>query len=189
MNSTRIGVFFAILAIVVSPLFAAPGYSILEHSISELGAQMTPNAWIMNFGFLLFGLGILVDAVRRLRDAPLGAISFIVFGMSMMFNGVFSHRPIDPDIPYDLLEDQLHSMFSGGVGVAFAVGTLCFAFAEEDRRAKVACVLASAAAVLIPLCMVIYSEVAGLLQRIMFAISFVWLVIFLPETVKPSPSR
>ena len=143
MTPARVGtlVFFTI---VIGPLFTAPGYSVQSHSISELGAQTTPNSWIMNVGFVSFGIGVLPDAVMRFRSTPIGALSFSVFGLSMILTGFFSHRPIDLSLPYDVVHDQLHTFFSGAIGTSFAVGTLSFAFSEPARLAKVACAAASA---------------------------------------------
>lgn len=180
MNPTRIGILAATAAIIISPLFTAPGYSLLRHSVSELGAQCAPNAWIMNLGFVVFGLGVFADAAKRIRDVPAGAISFMVFGASMALAGIISHRPIDRALSYDVLQDQLHSALAAGVGVGFAVGTLCFAFAVSGRSARIACGMASASALAIPAGMNLLPDIAGVLQRVMFVISFGWLAVFLP---------
>jgi hypothetical protein len=40
--------FLALLVMFLLPLFNVPEYSIIRNTISELGAQSAPNAWIMN---------------------------------------------------------------------------------------------------------------------------------------------
>jgi len=58
-------------------------------------------------------IGVLIDAARRIRDIPIGALAFTAFGISMMLTAVFSHRPIDLNLFYNQLHDFLHSVFSG----------------------------------------------------------------------------
>jgi hypothetical membrane protein len=51
-STTLVGVIVALTAIVAGPFFSVPGYSSVRNAISELGAQASPNAWIMNAGFV-----------------------------------------------------------------------------------------------------------------------------------------
>lgn len=180
-SATLLGVIVAFTAIAIAPYVVAPDYSVVANAISELGAQETPNAWVMNTGFVVYGLGVLVDAAGRLRRAPIVGIAFAVFGVAMIMNAVFSHRPIDPTLAYDVREDELHSLFATIVGFAFTIGAVSQSILERRRWRRLACYGAAVMAVVLPLGMLQYPAVAGLLQRLMFAVSFAWLVIFLPE--------
>lgn len=180
MSATLLGVIVALTAIIVGPYFTAPGYSSVGNAISELGAQATPNAWIMNTGFVAYGLGVLVDAIRRLRTAPLVAVAFMVFGLAMCLNAVFSHRPIDHAIPYDVRADEFHSLFATAVGISFTFGAIAQSFLERGLWLRLACYAAAATAIILPLGMLQFPGIQGALQRLMFAISFTWLVVFLP---------
>lgn len=184
ITPVRLGIVVAAIALVAGPFMTAPEYSSLKHSISELGAQATQNAWLMNLGFFCFGVGTALDAARAFRYSPVGSIAFVAFGLSMVLTGVFSHRPIDPYTEYSVLQDQLHTVFSAAVGTGFAVGTLAFGFAASRRSARFACFSATACAVAIPIAMNAFPDVAGILQRLMFAISFVWLWMMLPQSAR-----
>ncbi|HSS66619.1 MAG TPA: DUF998 domain-containing protein [Gammaproteobacteria bacterium] len=180
-SATLPGVIVALIAIAVGPYFTAPGYSSVTHAISELGAQGAPNSWIMNAGFFAYGLGVLIDAVRRLRTSPFVAVAFMVFGLAMIMNAVFSHRPIDHELLYDVRADTLHSLFATVVGFSFTFGALAQSFIERYRWRRLCCYAAAAAAVILPLGMLQFPGIQGVLQRLMFGISFAWLVVFLPK--------
>lgn len=179
-SATLIGVIAALTAIVVAPFFSVPEYSSARNAISELGAQGSPNAWIMRAGFVAYGLGVLVDAARRLRVTPLVGVVFVVFGLAMAMSAVFSHRPVDQTLSYDVREDELHSLFATVVGFAFTFGAVAQSFIERSLWRRLACYVAAVAAIGLPLAMLGFAEIAGVLQRLMFAISFAWLVEFLP---------
>jgi Protein of unknown function (DUF998) len=184
LSPTLIGALIAAAAMTIGPTFNVEGYSSVRHTTSELGAQDTPGAWIMNAGFIAFGAGVLIDALRGLHAARLPAVLFMVFGVSMIMTGVFSHRPIDAGAPYSILEDDLHSLFSSAVGVAFAFGVLAFMFVRRGVGPVAAHWAAVAAATILPLAMNFYPGVEGVLQRSMFLVSFVWLACFLPRLAR-----
>lgn len=179
-SATLLGVAVAFTAIAAAPYVVAPGYSIVANAISELGAQGMPNAWVMNTGFVAYGLGVSVDALGRTRRAPIVGVAFLVFGLAMIMNAVFSHRPMDPTRAYDVREDELHSLFATIVGISFTIGAVAQSFLERHRGRRLACYGAATAAVLLPVAMLQFPAIAGALQRVMFAVSFAWLVVFLP---------
>ncbi|MBL9095692.1 MAG: DUF998 domain-containing protein [Alphaproteobacteria bacterium] len=181
LSATHVGVAVAATAIVIGPFFNVADYSSLRHSTSELGAQGAPGAWIMNAGFTAFGLGVLIDAVRAFRISPVPAGAFIVFGLAMIMNAVFSHRPIDPVAPYVVFEDDMHSFFSSVVGASFAIGVLAFGFARRDLGPPAVHAVAVAAALILPLGMFLFAEIEGALQRAMFFVSFAWFAAYLPR--------
>ena len=52
------------LVMFILPLFSVPGYSIIRNTLSELGAQFAPYAWIMNFIFVSLALGSVIAGWR-----------------------------------------------------------------------------------------------------------------------------
>ena len=48
----------------ILPFFNVAGYSIIRNTLSELGAQSAPHAWIMNFMFISLALGSVVAGWR-----------------------------------------------------------------------------------------------------------------------------
>lgn len=184
-NMSLVGIAVILPVIVVMPALTAPGYSIIRHSISELGAQVTPASWLMNLGFWAFGLGVTADAIRRYSDQPIGALAFTIFGLSMILCGLFSHRPIDETLPFSQQEDDLHSVFASLAGTSFVFGAISFAFTQRETWRRLACLAAAILATSLSVAMAQAPDMAGLPQRAIFAISFVWLPLFLA----PGPGR
>ncbi|MBI1338888.1 DUF998 domain-containing protein [bacterium] len=181
------GILVIAAAILATPFVTAPGYSVVRHSISELGAQGAPNAWIMNVGFAAFGAGVLTDAVRRIRNAQVVGWSFVVFGASLFGVAAFSHSPIDPAAAFSAEEDRIHSVFATIMGIAFSIGAIAQSFHERDMTRRLMCFGAVAAGSGLPLLMLAMPDVAGLLQRLMFLVSFMWLAMFLPPEKATPP--
>lgn len=171
-----IGVIVFILAAMIGPLFSHPNYSSLAHTTSELAGQGMPNAWIMRSGFATFGACTAFAAAMRLRDSPVSAAPLIVFGASMLAASIWSNAPIDRTAAHSIREDEFHSIAASLMGVAFAAACsarLCMnGFSVRDSLSW----LALAASIGLPLGMVAFPSVDGGLQRVMFAISFVWIV-------------
>ena len=59
--------------VAIAPTLMPDSYSVLEHSVSESGAQGVPGAWLARTGFLLLGLAVLLEAqVVGTRWGPWG---------------------------------------------------------------------------------------------------------------------
>lgn len=179
-SATAIGVYTIVLAIVVGPFLAPSQFNWVEHTTSQQAGQMMSGAWLMRIGFMGFGLGILFDVHVRLRAGEWQNSLFWVFGLSMVLVAVFSHRPIDPSLVYDATDDWLHSFFATLMGFAFGFGVAWRMAFMRKRRDLVFCAVAAAASIVLPLAMWQLPNYAGLLQRLMFLISFIWFVIYLP---------
>ncbi len=164
-----------VVGIVAGNIFAHPDYSLVSNTISELAAQDAPNAWIMRTTFFAYGLGVAAAALADIRTHLLARIAIIAFGLSMVGAGVWAARPIWPDAPFDAGEDNLHSIFGTLTGVSFAAACSARLFLPSgslrDRLSWVGLV----ASIAIPLYMLQVPAFDGLPQRLMFAISAIWL--------------
>lgn len=72
------------LAVELATLMAPASFSSLVHSVSELGAQALPQAWILRAGFVALGAGALslsVRATERMdsRFGQAGALGLLAF--------------------------------------------------------------------------------------------------------------
>lgn len=181
---TLLTVSLAVLAI--APLLMPPGYSVLIHSVSESAAQGLEDGWVARLGFVAFGVAVLALVAR----APAywgrwARLAHSGFAVSMIAAAIFSHAPWDGSAS-DPTEDMLHSAASFGVGLSFTVGVLLVTLRRvrgiSGRR--VFDWMAIAAGIVIPLAMANVGQ-AGLVQRLMFLIAFVWYGL---ETARPTRS-
>lgn len=165
------------LAVALAPLLMPDSYTWVTNTTSESAAQGLSGAWLARLGFLMFGLAVLwLTAVTGSRWGRLGALFHGMFGVLMTATAAFSHRPFEPGISFDRTEDLLHSVTATAMGFAFALGVIAAAVnrPETSIPRRVLDVAALAASVIIPLSMGVWSEGAGLLQRSMFLIAYLW---------------
>lgn len=158
----------------VAPALMPDSYSVIEHSVSESAAQGVEGAWLARLGFLLFGFGVLTLAtLTGRRWGRSGRVVHRVYGVSMIGAAAFAHMPWE-DVPYDRFEDLLHSVAATGMGFAFTLGVLFVTLRRGSVPVRIFDVLAIAAAVVIPVVMFNVVGIAGVVQRVMFVIGYLW---------------
>lgn len=159
-----------------APLLMPDSYSIVQHSISESAAQRVEGVWLARAGLALFGLSVLVLASSHgCRWELWGRVAHRAYGVALIGTAVFAHRPWE-EIPYDEFEDLLHSVMSFAVGLMFVVGVIAVSLDRTKGavRARALDGLAIVASVAIPMIMFNADGYAGLVQRVMFVIAYVW---------------
>jgi hypothetical membrane protein len=172
---------YAALVIVMFalPFFSVDQYSIREHTLSELGAQGAPNAWVMNVVFAALGCASVLDGWPRLRGLWLHRACLVVFGVALFLVALFLHAPIPADAPVSTSEDEWHSTFSGLAGAAFVALAVATFFAGTGGRERW---FGPAVAVFASVMSILVFQVpgyAGIWQRLLFLVSFGWLIVFL----------
>jgi len=168
-----------VLFLIVSfllPFYSFEGYSILRNTTSHLGAQGSPNAWLMNTVFIILGL------VAILRTYPTGVLFTRVlgflFGLSLILTGVFRHAALTGSVQINHPHDSLHSIFATTTGFSFAVLAVGHAIMNKGNQRYVALFMA-ALAIVIPLVMFNFPSLMGIFQRLMFITAFGWLFFYL----------
>ena len=165
------------LSLALAPLLMPADYSWIVHTTSESAAQGVDGAWLARLGFLLFGLGVLWLAQLEPPMWGRWAIVFhISFGVFMIGAAVFSAQPWEAGLPYDPIEDLLHSVTATVLGFSFAFGVLVIVLRRRRRRLRTRWldVTAIAASVVLPMGMFAVTDIAGALQRGIFLIAYTW---------------
>jgi len=174
-------------ALAVAPAFMPAGYDWVRHTTSESAAQGLAGAWVARLGFVAFGLAVLWLAAGAAPTWGRGAVwMHAAFGVCMVGTAAFSHMPWWEGAAFDPVEDLLHSVTATVMGFAFVFGVMLrlaqrwFGGASaggapaRGGRRVVLDVVAVVAASVIPLIMMFEADVAGLVQRLMFAVAYVW---------------
>lgn len=167
----------SLLALVLAPLALPSSYDWVSMTTSESGAQGVRGAWVGRLAFLLLGLGVLLLAVQSSdRWGKLGTGLHSAFGVLMIAVAAFSIRPWDPDMPYDRTEDMLHSVAATAMGFAFALGVIAVAGRRKSAGGNITPLdpLGVVAAVALPLAMATWGDYAGVFQRVMFVVAYLW---------------
>ena len=164
-------------ALAIAPALMPASYSWVAHTTSESGAQGVAGAWLARLGFLAFGLAVLaLSGPAKQLWGPLAAGLHTTFGVLMVAAAAFSARPWEPGLPFDTVEDVLHSVTATTMGFAFAFGVVAVGWRiwRGADRVRWRDVTAVAAAVALPLAMVGFDGYAGLLQRPIFVVAYLW---------------
>ncbi|HPT79084.1 MAG TPA: DUF998 domain-containing protein [Candidatus Atribacteria bacterium] len=167
---------------IILSFFSADTYSIIRNTTSHLGAQGAPNAWIMNMTFILVGISCILEAWLHLRRYWFLLLLLCIFGLNLVLVGIFSHAPIVEGAVYDALEDRLHSIFASIAGFSFTAFAISSAFIEKTTRHRAADMSVGLTAALLSLLMACLPDYAGLWQRVLFTVSFIWLILLLERT-------
>lgn len=169
------GIVLFVAAVAFGPSFSHPAYSSIGHTTSELAGQNMPFAWIMRVGFAGYGLSAAVAALAIARSLPEVAAATIIFGVALIACAFWSHLPIDAALGGSLSEDRLHSAAAMTAGVAFTVGAMLHLRRTHLGADDWPSWLALCASIGLPLAMLALPAIDGILQRLMFGISFIWL--------------
>lgn len=166
----------SILSIALAPLLMPDTYSWVENTTSESAAQGLPGAWLARIGFVLFGLAVLSLATLVSSWSRMARVFHLLFGVSMAATAVFSTRSFESGATFDRTEDLLHSVAATTMGFAFALGVLMVAMRRRPRSGPRMSLdfVALAASIGIPLLMMVDPVSAGLWQRLMFVVAYVW---------------
>jgi hypothetical membrane protein len=177
MNLTRFGILVFAVAVVLGPWYSVEGYSHTANLISELGAQHTPNRFIMVLGFLCLGGGILVNGVQPFS---IRALPFAAFGGFMLLASLFPHMPLDPSLPHDPVKHEVHGLMAIAAGISVTAGMLWQACVAPGRTQRITAGALAVICVVMPLLMLAWPEVQGLTQRLMYLAVFAWLWCYFP---------
>lgn len=167
------------LSLLLAPLLMPESYDWIAHTTSESGAQGVAGAWLARTGFVLYGLAVFLLIILKSGWTGSARIIHVIFSVAMIGNAVFSSRPWRPEFSFDVLEDTLHSWMSGIVGTAFTLGVLIVLLnrSRADRLTRSFDWLAIVTSIVITVLMLSGVEsYSGLIQRVMFAVSYVWYI-------------
>lgn len=174
----KLGILIFAAAIILGPFYTVENYSVIANTVSELGAQMTRNNFVAIIGFVAFGLGIVIEWLRRRTwvTAP-----FLLFGVFIAAAGLLPHRPIDPEIAYNDTVHRLHSVMASASGIAVTLGFLWQGVRESVTKIRIGHFYMAGICLTLPMAMFAMPEFQGMIQRLMYFQVFVWLWFLYPQ--------
>ncbi|MFD2564385.1 DUF998 domain-containing protein [Aquimarina rubra] len=165
-----------ILTAFILPFFSDPEYVISKNTLSELGAQNTPNNWIMNFVFILLALVTFINGYKVLGEHRIQIFVLLIFCISFLLTGIFMHAPINRRVIYDSFQNEMHSVFSTITGISFCTYCLVVSFITRWKHQKLIALSVGVIALLLSYFMFIHSDYRGLYQRGIFIMAFGWIL-------------
>jgi hypothetical protein len=165
-----------LLAMFILPFLSIPGYSVTVNTLSELGAQSSPGSWVMNLIFAALALTSVISGWECFEGFIFHRIILILFSVSLILAAVFNHAPVSPDVQYNIREGGWHSYFICTTWITFSILTFSTSLILEKPADRI---LSNAAGLSALLLMLLFSEAdrtAGIWQRLLFIISFGWMI-------------
>ena len=181
IKPTRVGILVFAVAVLLGPLYSVGEYSTVTNLISELGAQHTPNNFIMICAFIALGGGIVLDGGRRFQ---VPSLPFILFGLAMAIVGIFPHKPLDSSQSFNAMYHNLHGIMASIAGTAITVGLIWQGFRTHGRQ-RFICFYMAMIAIIFPILMLSIPSYQGIIQRVMYlhVLGWIWINMAIPTTV------
>ncbi len=138
MKPISIAVAYFIAVIVLAHFFVPPLYDWTQNTVSDLASQGHTYKWIMQTGFIGFGLlltwGVIVHFNKNRRAYFLFLVA--VYGLSILMSGIFCTAPVGPSMSYSVSESKLHSMFATIAGLAMSLGIFWQVATSSSQRER-----------------------------------------------------
>ncbi len=178
-----IAVAYFVVVIVIAHLFTPPAYDWTQNTISDFASQGHTYKWIMQAGFIGFGLLLTWGVVFHFNKNRRAYFLILVaaYGLSILMSGIFCTVPIDLSIPYSIRDSNLHSMFATIAGFAMSFGIFLQAIISannHERWIRIAFfLLVIGISGLFGLAENhIWALDKGIIQRILYLVGLAWLV-------------
>lgn len=170
-------IIFALL-IIAAHLAAPASYSMVKNTFSDLGSQGYEYKAIMQTGFILFGVILMMGI--SLNEMSLRTLPLLVYGLLVALAGVFCAKPILNEDPFISSEIQsiLHPIFAQAAGIFFSIGILLQIFYAESKKRKTIHFLFLAAVIGLSVAFGLNHDFPGIIQRVLYTVSLLWLVVF-----------
>ena len=130
----------------------------------------------MRTGFAAYGGSVLASAAIDWRTRTWVRAALAVFGLGLIGTAIWSNAPIVEGVGANMTEDQMHSVASGLVGLAFALACAARLFAPPEDRKDLLSWSGLVISVSVPIAMAEIPELRGMLQRGMFIFSFAFVL-------------
>jgi len=168
--------FLLLLAMFILPILTATDNSITGNTLSDLGAQSSPYSWIMNSIFVALALSAVISGWGCYEGFAFLRIILVLFGVSLLLSAIFNQAPLNPEIRYNIREDGLHLYFACTTWITFIILTFSTALILEKQTDRLLAVITGISAVLLSLLASEADRTAGVWQRLLFIISFGWMI-------------
>jgi hypothetical protein len=169
-------------AMFILPFFAGPDNSIIRNTLSDLGAQNTAGAWIINSIFVVLGFSSVISGWDFFKGFVFQRAILLLFGLSIVLSAFFNHAPVNPAIPYNISEDGWHKYFSCITWIFFVILAFSTALMHKKQTDRSLAFMAGISAVSLSLLSSEAAQTAGIWQRLLFIFSFGWLIYTLKTT-------
>lgn len=163
-------------AMFIFPLFIVTDLSVIRNTLSDLGAQSTAGSWIINSILVVLGFSSVISGWGFFKGFVFQRVILLLFGLSIVLSAFFNHAPVNPAISYNISEDGWHKYFACITWIFFAILAFSTALMHKKQTDRSLAFIAGISAVLLSLLSSEAAQTAGIWQRLLFIISFGWMI-------------
>ena len=156
-------------------LYSETAMTVVETSLSELGAQQTKGNWIINTAFAAMSMATLIYGSYALKRHWMPLIVLYFFGISFGMTAIYPLAGMDEALHYNYTHDALHHLFSILSGFGFVLLCISLFFKIQDDMHILQTTLVLGIAIIFSILPMTFPEYNGLFQRFLFLICFGWL--------------
>lgn len=175
-NCSQFSIIVFVFFIVVAHVFATDNYNFTKNTISDLGAQAYSRKWIMQIGFLTFGMTLATGVF--MNGFSFRTLPILIYALCVALTGVFCTKPFFQYSSFSETESTLHAVFAQIAGVTFSIGILTQIFFETDKSVKTTHFLFFLLVIGLSISFGLLKNYQGIAQRLLYLISFIWLIKF-----------
>ncbi len=180
----NIGVLFFILLTIVAQNYTPKNYRWQEKTLSDLAIQGYQRAWIMRFGFIFFGLFITLGFfIKSIETNNFYKTDFlmIIYGLSMIFSGIFSTTTKDEKDFLKKTYDVIHSSLAYFSGIILAVTMVFFVIKTKGSIREIHImflILSGIVSIFFSLSKTKYLRLEhGIIQRLLISVGLIWILL------------
>lgn len=178
MKFTILSIVFIVLVILIAQIIVPEPYDWMHNTISELASQGYPEKWIMQIGFIGFGILLSIGILYNFRyedEYRFRQIPLFIYALGILLAGIFCTQPFIDGIPYSEVEARLHSSFASLAGFALSAAILLYILTDRPRR-KLLHTICLVFVLGLSITFGLVSSYAGIVQRLLYLVGFGWLV-------------
>lgn len=177
IRSASVHLGLSLLMLTTAPAAMPEGYDQIRHWISELAADGTSNAWLVKTGFLwlAYAMWQVADAMEWAWPGYERKLARMV-GMLLIPIAAFDHQPWVTTTNADPMQSYLHYGFATlyFAGLAALIAGRVWRAPARPRWQAVFDYATLCLSVAVPVHMVTFNHMAGLLQRMGLTVIFAW---------------
>lgn len=174
LNVLSVG--YILIIIILAHFFTPIEYNWKENTISELASQHYKKKWIMQGGFI--GFGVVLSAGIVTNNFSYLQLPFLIYAAAVLISGIFCTKPF-MNHEYSIKESKIHSFCAQLAGIMFSLGLFIRFISANEMSLKILHFSFFIFVVLTSITFGLLKKNKGIAQRILYIGSFLWIALFL----------
>jgi hypothetical membrane protein len=165
-----------LLSMFILPFSGTTSNSLTENTLNDLGAQSAANGWIMNLAIVFIAVSALVKGWGYYKGYMTQRIFLVMFTGSLILSAFLHQEPSTSGTYCNMVEAVFHEYFFGTALLSFVLLSISTGFIPGYQQGRPFALAAGMSVIILSVIMSKAPQLAGIWQRLIFIISFGWLI-------------